>query len=466
MMSKYLKLARAIISDIESGKIAANDKLPSLRLLTQLHDVSMTTAMSCYRFLEQQGYAIAESQRGFYALNPIAPVGGKSFPQFKSKVTTPERNGFKNHLVAGNSFATAQLDPQLIDKKFLKHSFMSALKNTDFELAYEDPKGNQTLRKHLANHLTQQGFATSEQELIITNGCLDAVSMALDAVSSRGDTIAVSSPCYSGLLDMLSVMDRRVIEIPSTTNGLDLNQLRTALEQNSVTACLLTANNQNPSGHSLSEEQKSTLAEFAERYQIPIIEDDVFREISFHRAIPLPIKHYDKHGWVIWCSSFSKTLAPGIRIGWCNAGRYHAEVMNQRKAKTLGVSQPMQQVMADYLAKGHYVRHIKSINRELAAHLQKYADTLSSRLGEQCMIYPPNGGLVMWVKLPGVDTQALQETLAQKNIHIKAGNSFSTTHLYQEYIRLNIGIKPTEEALGQLVVIINEVKGQQPGLHL
>ena len=456
-MSKYQSIAQQFITDIELGKLPANSKLPSLRKLTQLHNISMTTALACYRYLEQQGYADAQSQRGFYVQQPVALSSTTNFPYFKSSVSDKAYIS-KNKIIPGDTLATAQLDSRLVDREFLKQSFVATAKSTAFELNYEDPQGNQNLRHQLSQHFCEQGFITHQDELIITNGCLDAVSLALDTVSAAGDTIAVSSPCYSGLLDTLSTMKRKIIEIPSTPEGIDLSQLTELMAQGSIQACLFTANHQNPSGHSLSEQQKIQLAELLCRYQIPLIEDDVFRELSHCRAIPLPIKHYDKHGWVLWCSSVSKTLAPGLRLGWTIAGRYHQPLLALRTTRTLGVSQPIQQVMADYIAKGHYKRHVKAINRQLSGHLATYLRFFQQNLPQECQLFAPAGGMVLWVKFPGVDGEELAETLASQSVYVRAGSRFSTTNLYSEYVRLNIGVKPDEKIINQLLVLADVVK--------
>ena len=399
-MAKYQSVAQQFIADIESGKLPANSKLPSLRKLTRLHDISMTTALACYRYLEQQGYADAQSQRGFYVQRPVPLLSETSFPQFKTAVST---NSYKrkNKIIAGDTLATAQLDSRLVDQQFLKQSFISTIKSSTFQLSYESPQGNENLRYQLSDHFCAQGFITHAKELIITNGCLDAVSLALDSISSPGDTIAVTSPCYSGLLDILTTMKRKIVEIPSTQQGIDLEQLSQLMENGTIQGCLFTANHQNPSGHSLNEQQKQQLVELISHYRIPLIEDDVFRELSHHRTIPLPLKHYDKQGWIIWCGSFSKTLAPGLRLGWTIAGQFHDKLLSLRTARTLGVSQPIQQVMADYIAKGHYNRHVKTINRHLSGHLSTYLRFFQDNLEHHCQLFTPSGRYGVMDKIPG-----------------------------------------------------------------
>jgi len=451
---KYITIARQVIASIEKGHIEANSKLISLRDFCQLHHISMTTALACYRYLEQHGYVIAEYKKGYYVQSQKTEKGIINFPVFQSTVTTKvARPELRADLIGITSLATAQIDAKLIDDALLKRSFRSITKQADFSLKYDEVQGNLRLRKQLSQHFSSQGFSCPHEELVITHGCLDAVLMALECVSKPGDVIAITSPCYSGLLDLLSVLDRAILEIPSTAEGIELMQLEQAMKGKKIAACLLTANHQNPTGHSLNNQQKQRLVELATQHNIPIIEDDVFREISHQRTIPLPLKHFDQHGWVIWCSSVSKTLAPGLRVGWCLPGRYKNKFIQQRMIRTLGHNRPIQLALADYIANGYYETHVKKINRAISVHCSDYIKFFQDNLPEQSEVFIPNGGLVLWIKFSKVNTQKLATMLLKQGVHIKPGNLFSTTKLYQDCVRLNIGIIPSREIYSQLELL-------------
>jgi DNA-binding transcriptional MocR family regulator len=458
--AKYINIAQQIISKIEKGQIKANSKLPSLRAFCLLHHISMTTALACYRYLEQHNYIIAEYKKGYFVQTSHAQNSSKNapfipaFPSFQSTVAINlSRPTLQLDSIIEYSFATAQLDVKLMDNKLLKRSIKAATKHPDFNLGYDEIQGSNKLRQQLSKHFNKQGFSCPCEELVITYGCLDAVLIALECVSKPGDVIAITSPCYSGLLDLLAMLNRSVLEIPSTTNGVELEQLELAMKSQKVTACLLTANHQNPTGHSLSNQQKQALVTLATEYQIPIIEDDVYREISHQRTVPLPMKYFDQQGWVIWCSSVSKTLAAGLRVGWCLPGRFQHQFIQQRMIRTLGHNQPTQLALADYIGKGYYATHIKKVNKALAQHCTDYIKFLQHNLPKQSEIFMPNGGLVLWVKIPGVNTEKLAIKLSKQSTYIKPGNLFSTTRLYQDCIRLNIGLIPTEQIYLQLALL-------------
>jgi DNA-binding transcriptional MocR family regulator len=456
--SKYLQIAQKLVTDIESGHLPINAKLPSLRSIMTLHCVSMTTAIACYRHMEKTGYARAEDKKGFYVQRPYSVEYAPKFPQFNGSATNiPIRQSENFTDISVDSLATAKLDTRLIDNKVIARSIQTAIKESNFTLNYENPQGSSQFRVQLSNHLNQQGFTTHPEELVTTNGCLDAVVSALEIVSKPGDVIIVSSPCYSGLLDILALLERSVIEIPSTEDGIDLAQLCHVVEHKKVAACILTANHQNPTGHSINNTQKKLIAQLAATYELPIIEDDVFRELAHQKNIPLPIKFYDKAGWVLWCSSFSKALAPGLRLGWCKPGRFLEKYITLRKIKTLGINQPIQAAMADYIEKGHYSRHLKKTNKALSNHCRVYIDHLEQHLPKNSKIYFPNGGLTLWLCLPNVDTKKLSLTLAKIGIYTQHGSSFSTTNLYQDCLRLNIGLIPDNELLTQLKIIAKKI---------
>lgn len=452
--AKYIKIAQQVIADIDKEQLKVNAKLPSLRTFCHLHHISMTTAIACYRYLEHHGYAIAENKKGYFVQKPHLPETTVHFPVFESTVTTQTtRPQFNSQELTTFSLATAQLDESLIDYQLLKRSLRAVTKYTDFTVRYDDVNGNLRLRQQLASHFSKQGFPCAEQELIITHGCLDAVLIALECISKPGDVIAVCSPCYSGLLDILSLLGRAVLEIPSTEHGLAIEQLEEAMRNKQISACLLTANYQNPTGHCLSNQQKQDIVSLASEHQIPIIEDDVYRELSHQRTTPLPMKYFDQHGWVIWCSSISKTLAPGLRIGWCLPGKFKAAFAYQRKVRTLGHNQPVQLALADYIANGYYDKHLKKVNKALSSHYAEYIQYLQRHLPDDSELLTPHGGLVLWIRIPQLDTEKLAIELVKQKIHIKPGNVFSTTSLYQDCFRINIGLSPTKEVLSQLDVI-------------
>ncbi|MBQ4860722.1 PLP-dependent aminotransferase family protein [Pseudoalteromonas sp. MMG013] len=457
--AKYKQLGQQLINNIENNAYSIDEPLPSLRTFCALHQISMTTALACYRYVESLGYITAFPKKGYFVTGLPTAQQHYQFPQFKAEPASFVRpkSQLKN---LSQTLATAELDSTLIDSKRLSLSLTQACKHHDQLWGYASPEGEYVLRHALSNHFTHQGFALSASDLLITHGCLDAVQHAISVTTNHNDVILVSSPCYSGLLDLLCSLNRQVIEIPSNDNGLDLEQMENALRQYRVSACLLSANHQNPTGHSLTNTQKQKIAELAHTYQTPIIEDDVFRELSHTKVTPLPIKHYDRTGWVIWCGSFSKSLSAGLRLGWCAPGRFFDAFLKQLSIRTLGVNKPLQLAMANYINKGHYQQHLKHINQHLCAHKNLYLHYLQEQLPNNSSIYMPSGGMVLWLAIPALNTEQLAMKLAHQHIYIKPGTLFCNTSRYDHCFRLNIGLVPTDEVKAQLTIIIDEIKIQ------
>ncbi len=291
----------------------------------------------------------------------------------------------------------------------------------------------------MAGHFNQQYFPVRSSDLVITNGCIDALMSAIEITTEKGDAVAICSPCFIGIIDLLIKMGRRVIEIPFHQAKVDLEQLERLFVKKTVKAFLLSANHINPQGVSIPTKQKIRIAELARQYEIPVIEDDIYLELSYAKLPPLPIKHWDKEGWVLWCGSFSKTLSPSLRVGWCHPGRYLAEYIKTRRVKTFGVNSPLQHVMANFINSGHYLRHVKQLRLTLSKQAIMYHQVLKANLPSNTRITTPQGGLVLWIQVPGLDAEKLLKAAEKKQINFRPGRQFTTRDYYQDCLRINIG---------------------------
>lgn len=292
---------------------------------------------------------------------------------------------------------------------------------------------------------------------MITSGCLSAIKTAIECCSEEGDAVAISSPCFNGIIQLLGYMKRKVIEIPSTDQGIDLVQLETHLKEKTIATAVFCTSFTNPHGITMSAEQKQKLAWLANHYQTPIIEDDVYIELG-HFEQPLPAKHYDTQGYIFWCGSFSKSLSPSYRVGWCLPGRYSHEFINHLAAGNHGVATTVQLALADFIDSGQYAKHLKNKRVELLKIRQDYMSYLEQHLPNHASISDPQGGLVVWVQVPTLNTKTLVIDAAKQQLDFRVGTLFSTLNLYHDCIRVNIG-HPFERArddLTQLVELIHQ----------
>jgi DNA-binding transcriptional MocR family regulator len=453
------------ITDISSGKLMQHSRMPSLRKFRQQHSISMTTALNCYQHLESLGWILAKPQSGYFVCGQRAVNEKPEFIVFKSITTVPKLPMIENCYQGDSSSAylhrssvkhfdnkdmvgplgVARISTDLLPLEKLQHSFRRALKRQGSNISfYPDVQGEKILRDTLSSHFKGYDFHIPSNELLITNGCMDAIRTAIDICTEPGDAVAISSPCFNGLLDLLAAIGRKVVEIPSTEQGIDLVQLEQHMKSNQIKAGLFCTSHMNPQGISMTALQKQHLVKLAETYQIPIIEDDVYIELAHSKVMPLPAKHWDKQGYILWCGSVSKTIAAGYRLGWCWPGRFAEKYLQKRKYCNQGVSSPVQLALADFISNGDYSKHLKKLRVAIQQNTLSYQNYLTKNLPVASKISSPSGGFVLWIQVPNLNGRKLLEQANKVNIDIRIGEQFSTRALYQDYFRINIGFTITE----------------------
>ncbi|BDX05044.1 PLP-dependent aminotransferase family protein [Planctobacterium marinum] len=457
-MIQYKQLASEVMSDIDTGKISPGHKLQSVRDFSRQHQVSMTTALNCYHLLIERGYAHSRPRSGYFAQKPMLDIARVPLADF---VPVTSRGAKYHFAVSQHPLATAQLSQALLPQAELAKSASRVFKTPRLhQLHYGAVTGHESLRRALAGHYSEQGFKFTSDEIIIGHGCLDSVRMALQVTTQPEDTVVVASPCFPGLLSILKSLNRKILEIPSSNQGIDLLRLESIVKEGRASALLLTANFQNPLGHQFNNEHKAAIAELANRYHFPVIEDDVYQELCFSGGLPLPIKHWDKGGYVLWCSSFSKTLCASYRIGWCLPGRFHRAMEDKRRIESLGVNMPLQLVLADFIASGNYRKHIKKLQVCVSQQIREYRHFLYTQLGANAAFSQPEGGMVLWCHYPGLDSFELAKKLTEYDVIIRPGGLFSTRDFYSEYFRLNCGW-PLDEKRKQEMELLCQLLTQQ-----
>ncbi|BFM50727.1 PLP-dependent aminotransferase family protein [Marinomonas sp. THO17] len=443
-MSKFQRLAEHFIEQINHQKLPAGARLPALRKVTKQHQVSMTTATRAYQYLQQTGWIYARPQAGYFVSSRIKDTAFPVLTQLLMEQRDPKKyapsRGYNPYSAFFSPLGTSMIAPQLLPSTALQRSIKRVAHRASQPLfQYPDIQGDMILRSALTDHLRRYGLAFSSQELVITNGCIDSVKKAIETLTREGDTIAIGSPCFSGLLDLLTTLSRQVIEVPIGQDGIDLPQFEGLLKQGKVKASLFSTNNINPNGISFSNQQKQALAELAARYQTPMIEDDVYFELSHQKDVPLPAKYWDQQGYVIWCGSFSKILAEGMRLGWCHPGRYFSDYMRKHTLTSFGVNGLVQSCMAEFINTGEYRSHVHKVRYQMAQQIHQYQQVLSKSLPENAKISTPQGGMVLWIQIPGLNTVQLEADAQQLKIDIRSGACFSTHDFYRDCFRINCG---------------------------
>jgi DNA-binding transcriptional MocR family regulator len=439
LTAKYISLSNEIISDIELGRLVLGQRMPAIRKFSIMHNVSNTTAINCYQNLQELGWLQVKPQSGYFVTQPFGKNKIPKLPLFESKVSLPKR--ITPLIEAMNSpFYISLISPELIPFDILnKCTKQGNTRHQHLSHLYPEYQGQADLRYVLSQHFTDNYFSLNANKLIITNGCIDAVKTAIEVTTNPGDAIAISSPCFNGLIELLASLDRKVIEIPCFDAQLDLIQLEQHLKDKTIKACLFNSNHINPQGISFSPEQKQKLAKLAEKYQTPIIEDDIYLELSHSVHNPLPIKHWDKSGWVLWCGSISKTISPSYRLGWCEPGRFFEQYLLNRSIRNYGVNLVVQNMLYEFIYSGQYAKHLKKLKIKLNQNVRNYHKLLSQNLPKNARISTPQGGLVLWIQIPNLSAQALLSQAIEHKIYFRVGNEFSTLDLYKDCFRINIG---------------------------
>jgi DNA-binding transcriptional MocR family regulator len=306
---------------------------------------------------------------------------------------------------------------------------------------YGIPPGREELRRQVALRARDWGVSTTPDEIIITNGCMEAVNLCLRAVARPGDTIAIESPTYFGLLHALEALDLKALELPTdATEGIDLAALQSALAGNRVAACLLSSSFNNPLGCTMPDERKLAVLDVLARHDVPLIEDDIYGDIYFGPERPRPYAALDRAGRTIYCSSFSKTIAPGYRIGWLVAGRHVRRALDHKFATTLCGPALPQIAFADFLASGGYEHHLRRIRREFEDNVGRMLRAVEDAFPPRTRVSRPAGGFVLWVELPkGVRSRKLLDEALQHDICFAPGDVFSATDRYAHCLRLSCG---------------------------
>lgn len=466
-MKKYQRLAQQIISQIELGVWQPGDRLPSLREQVVSSGMSFMTVGHAYQTLESQGRIIARPQSGYYVTSqPTAQPTAAPLPVVRDEWV--DINSYIFDVLQASRdpslvpFASAFPDPRLFPLQQLNRSLANVSKTATAMSVIESlPPGNADLRHAIARRYAQQGMNISPEEIVITAGALEALNLSLQAVTQPGDWVIIESPCFYGALQALERLKLKALAIATDVReGIDLNALEQALNDYPVKACWLMTNSQNPLGFTLSAEKKAKLIALLTRFGVTLIEDDVYSELYFGREKPLPAKAWDKQDMTLHCSSFSKCLVAGYRIGWVAAGKHARRIQQLQLMSTLSTSSPMQLALVDYLSTKRYDAHLRRLRRTLAERKQQAWQSLVRHMPPEVKIHYNDSGYFLWLELPHtLDAGELSERALAQHISIAPGKMFSTSDTWKTFFRFNCSWTweaREEQAVIQLAKLIKQ----------
>lgn len=457
----YQRISRRLLEQIHSGAWAVGDRLPSVRHLSKLFGVSVNTVMQCYRQLEADGYLEIRPQSGVFVRRadadgmpspedsryPLLPVEVSLSEQVLRYMALHARNDVVR---LGIALPGAEVLPVARVMSVLRDvTRRQPLEAWDYlHPNVHNPLSHQLARRSLA---FEQPYAADD--IIITNGCMEALTLALRSVSKPGDAIAVESPTYYGTLLLLEAHQRRVVEVPAhPEDGISLSALEQVFQQKRVAACMVATNAQNPLGFTMSAVRKQALVALSARYGVPLIENDVWGDTVFNEGDGVPAKAWDSEGLVLYCNSFSKTLMPGLRLGWAVGGRFHRRLLELKQLSTITSPSLSQLAMGRMLESGAYSQHLRELRSALRSQVVAMTALIAAAFPAGTHISRPSGGCVLWLRLPpGVDGDTLFLEAERAGIHVFPGAVFSAMADYRNYLRINAG-NPVSDSVRAAVV--------------
>ncbi|MDC6116635.1 PLP-dependent aminotransferase family protein [Serratia rubidaea] len=459
-LSRYRQLTEQIKQAIDAGLLPPDTRLPSVRTLATQYNISLTTALKALRTLEDEHYAVAKPKSGFF----VAPRQRRQ-PKPPAVIEQPREiapldEQTELHMAMVGENCRVRLDLANGDSALYPIRKLGLIMR---QLGYSQPSllgdtvkgtGYGPLKAEIARRAIDYGCTLTPETILVTNGCIEALSLALRATVNPGDAVAVESPCYFVLLQMLRNLNLRVVEVDACPAGyVDSEKLVALFQSKTVKVFITLANINNPLGKTIPNEEKAYITRQADENGIIIIEDDTFGDTAFGGQRPFPMRAFSPH--VILCSGFSKTVAPGIRIGWVHSNHYIRKITSLKYTSTMGSPLLSQAAISELLRNGGYDAHLRKLRRELAGQIGKLRQQVLQTFPPGTRVSQPQGGYVLWVEMPpdALNVRTLFIKARNAGIGIAPGHIFATDDRYDRCFRLNAGFgynADVEQAIVQL----------------
>ena len=462
----YLQVADGLEKMIVDEILRIGDKLPSVRVLSEEYGISMGTAFQAYYHLEGRGLIESRPKSGYYVrfnYRRFPELPHTTLPEVLSHEVSVKQmiETIYTDIAAKDvvNFALAVPDASLLPAAKLNKSVVYALRNTkDHCVNYELTQGNIELRQQIAKLSFNWGGKVNPDEVIVTSGCLEAIMMCLKAVTKYGDTVAVECPTYFGINQAIESLGLKVVEISSDpVTGIDLDYLQKAIKKSKIKACVFVPTYNNPFGSCMPDENKKKLVEIITSHNIPLIEDDIYGELYFGKSRPRTCKYYDTKGLVMYCSSLSKSLTPGYRIGWTIPGKFFEQVKQMKRIQNISSPTLTQAAIAHFLKHGRYEYHLKTLRKALHTQSLRYVQAIIKYFPADTKVSRPHGGFILWLELnKKVNAFKLRTEAMKHNISIVPGKIFSASSNYSNCIRICFG-KPWDKDADEGLMILGKL---------
>ncbi len=465
----YEDVAQRVQTLIEDGTLRPGDRIPSVRRLHRQWAVSVSTILEAYRLLEDRGLVEARPRSGYYV--KASPRALVEEPTCTDPPRRPQRVRIdlvmRLHAEVNDPtfvrLGAAAPDPELLPGRVLTRKVSEVMRrHPDACHTYMMGQGYEPLRREIARRMVDAGCTVGPGDIVITAGAQEAVFLCLRALTEPGDLVAVESPCYFGLLEILQTLHLRALEIRThPRDGIDLDALDDALREGGIKACALVTNFSNPLGSCMDDAKKRALVELLGFHRVPLVEDDIYGELAFDGPRPRAVKAFDRDGSVLYCNSFSKTLSPGFRVGWAVPGRHSQDVQLFKNLTSISTSSVPQMALAAYLKEGGYDRQLRTLRRTYRDNMARVMAALGRHFPEGTRATRPTGGQLLWVEMPRqVSAVELYEQAAPHHISVAPGVLYSASGRYQHCLRLNLAVKYDDRVEAAIETLGRLAKGQ------
>ena len=445
----YRQIADQLAELIRNGTLARDEKLPSVRQLARQHGVAQTTVVQAFHWLEDARLVVARPRSGFFvAPRPAAlPEPTASRPRQRPREVAADwlrqrilgRHHQPSDLV---SFSIGTPGPDLLNPERVRRAVARAVQRHRHLLCtYPGFTGQEETRRALARYAVGLGCTLDPERIIVTGGCMDSVALCLRAATQPGDVVALESPTHFSFLDVLQSLHLRALEIPThPRHGLSLHALQLALDTQPVKALMVVPTLSNPLGACMPLPERRRLAQMAARHGLAVIEDAIYNDLAESDEMRRTIKSCDTTGHVMLCDSFSKTLAPGLRLGWVEAGRWTQAVQAIKDSQSGGQPAVLELALADLITQTGHAAAMRQLRAQMAARLEEARHAIATHFPPGTRVSNPPGGLLLWLELPrGLDAVRLHEACLSERILVAPGTGFSTSGRFRNCLRIGLG---------------------------
>jgi DNA-binding transcriptional MocR family regulator len=470
----YQQLARHLREAIQAGTLRPGDRLPSVRSLSKQHKVSLTTALQTYRQLENDALVEARPKSGYFVREkgekeadfPKSAATDDGPPALDEASSVGIHQAISEVMHLAKASCRIRLDiatgpPEVYPTRKLQQIIASITRKRPGILTdYPTGTGDHALKSQIARRALDAGCRINPDEIVITSGSTESLNLGLRAVTKPGDTVAVESPTYFGILQILESLGLRALEIPTDpVTGISLDALDFATGRpGMVQAVVLMPNFHNPLGSLMPDEHKARLVRMLGDRQIPLLEDDAYGDLYYGERRPFAAKAFDKDGGVILCNSATKTLAPGLRIGWVVPGRWQSRVAMLKFTSSIVTPELAQAAIAEFMQDGGYDHHMRKFRAGVKKQTMQMIEAVRRYFPSGTAIARPQGGYLLWIALPeGISSRRVFDLARQQSIGIAPGLMFSNSGRFDHHIRLNCGhpwsaeIEDSVKKLGEIV---------------